>query len=245
MKNLIFNDNFKFQFNEIITPAIYFSKNEIKCESPPQKIELRALLFFSVNNIDFFPTGLSFQYLKDPIILSVSPPLGPDTGGSMITIRGLNLIESESFFHRRTETAVCEFGSDSFRVPGTFSRVPGTFLRKNEDDMNLEQMNRGEVSDADVINYIHKHPIDNWRQKNNYYASHENYGEINEIFCVTPSHMSGFIKLKISANGQQYGESAFQYHFYPPESIDNIFPTSAFTTGGTQIHIIGNNFLNV
>lgn len=75
--------------------------------------------------MDFHSTGLSFEYLAESVILSMTPPLGPDGGGSRVVIRGKNL-------GLKNSVTLCDFtpsmsGDKMTGMAGSKYRVSGTW----------------------------------------------------------------------------------------------------------------------
>lgn len=79
------------RFGQFTVPAVILSDSHITCTAPIASKYGRYSVYFSVNGVDFQSTSFSFEYTAAPIILSISPPLGPDGGGSRVVLRGTNL----------------------------------------------------------------------------------------------------------------------------------------------------------
>jgi hypothetical protein len=81
-------------------------------------------VYFSMNGVDFQPTSFQFKYTAEPIILAITPPLGPDGGGSRVVVRGANL-------GYRASSIVCDFTSSMIgkvtKIAGSKYRVAGTW----------------------------------------------------------------------------------------------------------------------
>ena len=100
------------QFNNSVVIAQYISQSEIQCTSPPH-FAGEVHLSVSVNGLDYVSSGYIFQYSAHPVILSIHPSSGPDSGGSNVLIKVRNL----SLFRGSHTLLRCEFGSEDFTVP--------------------------------------------------------------------------------------------------------------------------------
>jgi hypothetical protein len=79
------------RFGQYTVPSVILSDSHIICTAPMASKYDRYSVYFSINGVDFQSTSFLFEYTAEPIILSISPPLGPDGGGSRVVIRGTNL----------------------------------------------------------------------------------------------------------------------------------------------------------
>jgi len=82
------------------------SDYEVECVSPNHQHlgETPAVYIdISLNGVDFFASGLSFQYTNQPLIYSMAPEYGPVSGGNTIVINGKSLDFSQ-------DNLLCNFG---------------------------------------------------------------------------------------------------------------------------------------
>jgi hypothetical protein len=77
------------QFNDTSVTAVYISNSIITCLTPPKTLGDYPILL-SVNGMQFYSSGITFRYTKEPVIVSLDPALGPDVGGSTVFIRYLH-----------------------------------------------------------------------------------------------------------------------------------------------------------
>jgi hypothetical protein len=77
------------KFGEKIVRAEFDSTVRIVCSAPPSS-ELGVELAFdiSLNGIDWSNSGLKFTYYEQPLLTSISPDCGPESGGTPIYILG-------------------------------------------------------------------------------------------------------------------------------------------------------------
>ncbi len=68
----------------------------VKCTTPPWFPAENVTVEITVNGFDYTANGNQFSYYNTPEIVDVSPTSGPISGGSVLTIRGNNFIETDS-----------------------------------------------------------------------------------------------------------------------------------------------------
>ena len=68
----------------------------VKCTTPPWFPAEKVTVEITVNGFDYTANGNQFSYYNTPEIVDVSPTSGPISGGSVLTIRGNNFIETDS-----------------------------------------------------------------------------------------------------------------------------------------------------
>ena len=90
-------------FGGVAAPLTQFvSDTEIKCETPGHSqatvtVDLRSDSFESVNS------GVTYRFVPEPFVASLSPISGPIEGGSIVNVRGYNFVDSSLL--------ACVFGS--------------------------------------------------------------------------------------------------------------------------------------
>ena len=79
------------KFGNKIVRATFDSTVRIVCIAPPGD-ELAVLypLEVSLNGVDWSDSGLKFSYYDVPALHSISPIIGPESGGTLIYINGKN-----------------------------------------------------------------------------------------------------------------------------------------------------------
>jgi hypothetical protein len=90
-------------------PAVYEAANRISCVSPPFNQSQSVSLAITANGVDFVQTGFQFLYAEPLRVTGMSPALGPEGGGTAVTLTGGDFL----LFR---EELVCEFGSQQYRV---------------------------------------------------------------------------------------------------------------------------------
>jgi hypothetical protein len=109
--------------NRSIVVAIVVSSTHVTCISPTtaEGVQGKQPIYFSVNGVHFQPTGRSFRYVAEPVILSISPSIGPDSGGSKVSIKGLHL-------GSRSSVTMCEFASTLTATKNNKYRVAAVWI---------------------------------------------------------------------------------------------------------------------
>ena len=93
-----FHSNFiACRFNDSIVPATVITSNSISCITPPH-VRGNASISISLNGKDFSPSTLVYTYDLSARALQIVPLSGPITGGTVISVNGLNF-DGKSIFH--------------------------------------------------------------------------------------------------------------------------------------------------
>ena len=77
------------KFNDSIVPATVISPDSVSCISPPH-VTGNTSVSVSLNGEDFSNSVLTYRYDLSSRAMSVSPLSGPITGGTVISVKGLN-----------------------------------------------------------------------------------------------------------------------------------------------------------
>jgi hypothetical protein len=94
----------------------------VKCTTPPWFPAEKVTVEITVNGFDYTANGHEFTYYDTPEINDVTPTSGPITGGTNISIHGVNFVQSD-FLKVRLRTIVpegTESVSEVFVVSGRF-----------------------------------------------------------------------------------------------------------------------------
>jgi len=94
------------RFNNSIVPATVITKDSISCITPPHVIG-NASVAVSLNGEDFSRSLLQYKYDLSARSLEISPLSGPITGGTVITVSGLNFDGTWNM-----DRIKCSFGSE-------------------------------------------------------------------------------------------------------------------------------------
>jgi hypothetical protein len=104
-----------------IVPGRFINSSAVACVSP-YHVAGDVNISISSNGVDFSTSSADFLYLADMTVVDVYPPLGPDTGNTIVVVTGTNFVSGIR----------CRFGpsrwdTDSFG-PSRWSPVSGTTL---------------------------------------------------------------------------------------------------------------------
>uniref|UniRef100_A0A7S2V835 IPT/TIG domain-containing protein n=1 Tax=Fibrocapsa japonica TaxID=94617 RepID=A0A7S2V835_9STRA len=86
-------------------------------EPPP--MQLSATILVALNGVDYSPHAASFMYYKDPIIKSLTPPLGSTGGDLEVRLEGKGLFEGRNIMIRGVSNPD-KGKTGQFDVPGEF-----------------------------------------------------------------------------------------------------------------------------
>lgn len=114
-EGLTSNPSLVCRFGTVITKASMPDLDSISCASPSSQEVGTVTIDISVNGIDFTSNGLSYEYIEDAVMISISPALGPTSGGTLVTINGFNF--------RGSQYLGCKFGE---------MLVEGRFVAENQ-----------------------------------------------------------------------------------------------------------------
>ncbi|KAG2952313.1 hypothetical protein PC117_g2905 [Phytophthora cactorum] len=104
--------NLECSFAESKVPATLRSADKLECVVPPWKStneshRVSAVKIY-VNGQNVLDSTLSYAYLEVPVVISVSPAMGPVSGGTNVTLKGQNLVAGPRL--------VCVFGSQEAKA---------------------------------------------------------------------------------------------------------------------------------
>ena len=92
-----------------VSPAVFESEGVVSCVAPEAPSPGKVTIEVTANGVDYSSDGVQFTFLAPMHVESVSPALGPEHGGTVVTLAGADFA--------MPETLVCEFGSQELRVP--------------------------------------------------------------------------------------------------------------------------------
>jgi len=204
-----------------------------------------------------------------PMLVSVSPKSGPESGGTAITVAGSNFFE--------TTGALCKFGDDSVTTPavlhsattmtclspsgllpgtydvevsfdfgGTFTSFSGTSftLYPSVYIADLEPAS-GPLSGGTSVrvfgtNFIFSSLL---KCKIDSTVIDAVYISSKEVICVSPRQQSAkSLTISVSNNNVDYSESSVTFEYVPPVSVSDVIPKNGPISGGTAVTVTGSNF---
>jgi hypothetical protein len=113
------------KFGDKIIRAKFISTVRIVCAAPPSDQQFVSFEV-SLNGVDFTSTNSKFNYYEEPIITSIYPFAGPESGGTEVRIRGTSF--SNNTFSKEFQ---CRFTPLNSNIP------PKTIHAKYENDTSI------------------------------------------------------------------------------------------------------------
>lgn len=84
--------NITCKFNETVVPGNYLSASEIECVAPPN--DQAGFVAFSIAmELEMYSPTVQYLYYEKPIVDTIEPLCGPETGYTQLTVRGRNFID--------------------------------------------------------------------------------------------------------------------------------------------------------
>lgn len=241
------------------------SPTQISCMVPPRNQAGAVNITLETTSGSIIKTNL-FTYVSPPVITSITPAVGPTTGGTVLTISGGN-------FHNITEVTIGEESCASF----TFINL-GQILCTTPPhtagfvDVAITTDGGGTVTKTDGFRYVLAPSIasispDQGPMSGGNFVMilgdnffNVSYVTIDDkpctglvihspksLSCTIPAHTeSGAYDVIVhSANGSSPSDSGGGhegYTYLPNPTITNISPSTGPGSGGTEVTITGTNF---
>ncbi|CAM9115079.1 unnamed protein product, partial [Sphacelaria rigidula] len=249
-----------------VSAAFIDADGTVLCVSPSASSSGASSLELSRNGVEFTSDGWTFYYVPDMMVESAWPLMGPESGGTMITLDGHGFSDIGD--------VVCEFGSPGSRVPAigisvtvihcrSPAHMPGTIsLRVG---VNGQQF----VETGVIFDYLMEStvrrlqpslgPVHGGTEVEVVGAAFVNSTTLScrladrvvpatfvnkeLVLCVTPPSPSILrLSLEVSNNGIDFTTSGILFSFVAAFDIIQVWPTSGPTTGGTLVTVQGSGF---
>lgn len=113
------------KFGNKIVRAQFESTVRIVCISPPGE-EMGVLYPFevSLNGVDWTDSGFKFSYFDIPVINSISPTIGPESGATLIYFKGQNFFNMSN-----AQEFNCKFSAINMDIPP--KKMPGIYANSS------------------------------------------------------------------------------------------------------------------
>ena len=245
--------------------ASFVSDSEVRCTTPVLAIG-PVDITVSSNGLDF-SNGVEFTSTADAMILAVTPPLGPSTGGTAVTVSGQGFMNSSEL--------ACHF--DGIAAPWT------RFVSETEVlceapvhesgavfvEIFLDAMDR--IKSAASFMFVYPPRITRFAPSSgpssggtlvqlsgyNFVNTEQlvcRFGTIDvpgrwtsstSIQCVTPKTDTEETKSEValSLNGMDFSQSGFFYEWLEVSTLKAMTPTRGPSTGGTDVYIESDRFI--
>lgn len=255
-------------FGGVVVPAKHKTGNEVTCVVPPYNLKKRVPISVSINGVDFRLSDVSFEYiLSPPQIYSIQPSMGTTSGGTSLTVSGVGFLNTSHLdcLFGEIDIVAGVFVSDNKIVCNTpKSQQPATVsvvIRFQELDyvtnraifrfivdpqITAIQPNIGPISGNTLVIFHGHNFIDSDIIKCR-------FGELNttgrfisaeKLECRSPSQKAGRLPVYLTFNGFEYYHSVDKYEYHNPITITSFSPKSSLYSGGTNITVVGYNFID-
>ena len=251
--------NMSCRFDDIITPATAFADESIRCVTPAH---IEGFAKVTVGVEDFSSSYITYVFRPLPTISSVDPPFGPQSGGTMVKLRGTRFRNSHQLASLFGNTsATCRFISDSVAnctTPPHAVRVVA--VRATNDGIGFSQSNvtysfrrdamitalvPDKGPNAGPINisiYGRNLPDRSSCLFGMSTTSSAHRISSSHVICTTPDTLATFGSVLISVTAPGTIVSGLEYTVRPPTRMTHVTPALGPTAGGTTVNVIGENF---
>ncbi|KAL7513815.1 hypothetical protein ACHAXN_011176 [Cyclotella atomus] len=257
------------KFGNVVVSASTTVNDQLVCVSPPAAEPGQVSLGLSLNGRDFETISQFFEYHSPVKLSSVLPNNGPESGGTLVRLRGANFVNGDRI--------VCYFGEHN--------QVNGTWLSESEVDCVAPPL-------KPAISYvigISMNGIDKYLSSLYYRSDYEldlamvipalghhgtklailgksfipadqmmcSFGDLGvmpavyisptEINCRIPEvDRAEMISadVRVSLNGVDFSVSSAPFHISPLPEIHSIYPNKGLVSGGAQVSVRGAHFIS-
>jgi hypothetical protein len=255
----------RFGFTDTV-PAHFIDSSTIWCASPPASAPGPADITVSLNGQDFTGTSSVFLYADTVAISSIHPTLGPEEGGTRVSIVGANLpkdcicrfneVDSIALWISN-EVVECilppRSGSDVVSVAvlyaGGTAAATGDLVFTYHGAVALDLVAPSSVpaSGGSIVRVLGAGFLDvpdlrcRFGDEGHSLATYVSPGE---ILCESPPSVSpGSTYLAISLNGGDFTRRTLEFSYYVEPVVVEISPRRGLAEGGDLISIQGTNLL--
>lgn len=255
----------EFESVETLVPGTWVDSSTLSCISPrhmPGVVPLR----LSMNRQQFVETGLSFEYLVQSTVRTITPSSGPPHGGTLVEVAGTAFVNSTALS--------CHFGSRS--LPAVF--VDSEHLRCTTPPsvasarLSLEISNNGvdytnsgakfTVVPALNIRYlwptsgpvmggtkvvVHGSGFSGGTNVLCIFDGRETLATVRsdgELDCPTPGRdATGLVRVELTNNGVDKVSSSIAFTYVDPIRLTDVSPARSGEEGGATVVVSGHNFI--
>ncbi|CAM9095296.1 unnamed protein product [Chrysoparadoxa australica] len=244
--------------------AVYISESEISCEAPAAPAAGQVAVGVSMNGADLASGAVQFTYIRDALVLSVTPTSGPVSGGTNILVEGAHFMNSGSLS--------CSFGgvvakghwvSDSLMRCESPSVSSATPLELEVSVNGLDFTSSGIMfdfySDATAQSLEPASGASSGGTQVTLYGSGFRLGadltvrfglidvpvtyvSSTELLCESPPATPGSVALAVSNNGVDFAAAQVEYQYIDAISVTLVEPSLGSTKGGTAVTVRGSGF---
>ena len=251
----------------VLVKAHWVHPTAVRCEAPPASPS--AVTVKVSNNMHDYPDdGLTFGYVGEVTVSKVFPTRGPDSGGTLVLVRGTGFVVD-------SPSAMCRFGGDAVvsavSVPDSTTVVCQAPSHKAGEVAVEVTMNNVDFT-SDGVRFVYgSAPVvysispysgptgggtvirvhgENFADGTALACRFGAAGAAPAVFesdgvisCVAPeASIASKVTVEVTTNGVDYTTDGVQFLFVAPMSVASISPATGPEHGGTTITLAGSDF---
>ena len=260
------------RFGNELSPGRYVASDTLQCVSPPH-LAGNVTMEISMNSQDFTAGGAVFSYVG-PTIQSIHPTIGPEHGGTLITVDGVHM--------PRGAPTQCRFGA-SGSAPAVWVSatrmqctapplVPSTvvlgLLTTGGGAVALSQQtfesqtaaavysvlpDAGPVLGGTKVVLVGAHfsfrsaALSHLQCRFNLTVSSAHWLNSSTLECVAPpfeGEHAGAVALRMSNNRLDFTDGMVAFTYLPDVLLESMMPANGPVLGGSLVTVLGENFLS-
>lgn len=258
--------------SNIVSSDDVLDYTSVVCTAPPRESEGSVSVEVTNNNLDWTSSRVEFNYRPPISISSVSPKIGPASGGTVLRVdaTGINAAVdggaiSCQFGHSSVSTAVIDSN-------GTVLCVSPPKPSLGSSSLELTRHGVEFTSDGWMFHYVpdvtiaSAWPLSGPESGGTLVALNgTGFSDMGLLvcefgssgtqvaargisattgYCTSPPHMPGVISLRVSVNGQQFVETGIAFEYLVESAVRYIQPSLGPAHGGTMVDVVGTAFVN-
>eukprot|EP00698_Gefionella_okellyi_P014440 TRINITY_DN4005_c1_g1_i2.p1 TRINITY_DN4005_c1_g1~~TRINITY_DN4005_c1_g1_i2.p1 ORF type:complete len:2826 (+),score=696.32 TRINITY_DN4005_c1_g1_i2:356-8479(+) len=252
------------KFAALVVPATWLSVSQISCVAPSNAVGT-VTVEMSYNNQDFTGSGVTFVYDPVAAVASVIPLTGPISGGSTVSVYGVNFVGA---------TVMCRFGSTTTFAAVTISSTLVTCLSPPmaAGSYSVELSNNNVTFTQNSVQFLylaaanvsHVIPPSGPRQGGTlisvFGSSFVNSAQLmcrfgssapvvatwltfSKVQCYSSAFTQPSVPVEVSNNNADFTANGQLYSYFGLPNVTSITPVTGRSLGGTPVTVSGINFL--
>ena len=240
--------------------ATLVTAEALQCMAPVAEARGALAVEVSVNDGgDFSRSGVVFRYERAAAPSLVTPPLGPELGGTLVSVAGVGFGSSLLLKCRFGAVSVAaEFVSSELvncSAPPHASGVVSVEVSTNGVDYSVSNVSYSYSVDPRVlallpgsgpqrggtnVSVVGSALLPGSRCRfGGVAALSSSWLSANELLCVAPAQPEGSYAVEVSGNTQEWTASRLAFAYRPPPQVDSLLPPLGPTAGGTVLTVHG------
>jgi len=260
--NFVMSPHLACRLGTVSVRATYVNSSYLICSPHAPTVEDTVTVEVTVNGVDYTTDGHTFIYYDEPVVSSLSPSAGTQSGGTRVVLKGQGL----------QMTRFCVFGdvtvpaidstptmvscvSPSLPTSGPVKISVGLeelalkmtgFIYTFQAQVNLLSASPldlseigGQIISVTGMNFVNSKDIcckiGDKIVPATWYSS-------NAVSCVSPPMGPVMIMLEVSNNCKDFGVTSLLIRYHPCPQLSSIEPSQGPSAGGTKVLIRGKRF---